>query len=151
VEQGGPPARALQFDAGMHEIVHEFAAPLLKNGARYRVEAWGRPRPDGLWDGWLAFVPLEAGEVRVTGRETSQSTLAALAYWARGLGPVYLEGAFDRAVAPSVAVAPPVAVGDPAAPVVHEPGRSASRPEKSSAAAPESPALLEADGTQPAA
>src|SRR5205814_6429032 len=37
------------------------------------------------------------GPVLRTDRETTQPNRAAIAYWASGLEPVYLEGAFDRA------------------------------------------------------
>ena len=36
-------------------------------------------------------------KVLQTDRETTQSTLEGVAYWATGLEPIYFEGAFDRA------------------------------------------------------
>jgi hypothetical protein len=64
----------------------------------YRAEVWGDRRNDGLWDGWIEFVPVDDGPVLITGRETSQSHLDALRYWATGLEPVYLDGALARAL-----------------------------------------------------
>jgi hypothetical protein len=60
---------------------------------------YGAARDDGLWVGWLEFVSGgETGEdVLVTGRETTQPTRPALVYWAFGIEPVYVEGAFERA------------------------------------------------------
>ena len=56
-----------------------------------------RQQPDGTWRGWLDFTPTEGGPILTTDRETTQSTLEAVSYWASGLEPVYLEGAFERA------------------------------------------------------
>jgi hypothetical protein len=49
------------------------------------------------WEGWIEFVT-ELGQRVVTDRETTQPTKEAVAYWATGLEPVYLEGALQRAV-----------------------------------------------------
>jgi hypothetical protein len=68
------------------------------DGATYRVAAWGAPRSDGTWIGWLVFEPITPGGLpRLTDRETSQPSRPALAYWAEGLEPIYLEGALGRA------------------------------------------------------
>jgi hypothetical protein len=63
----------------------------------YVAQAWGEQRDDGLWEGWLAFVPDDGTPVIASGRETTQPNLADLEYWATGLTPVYLEGALERA------------------------------------------------------
>lgn len=83
----------------MEQRVHTFATPLQDpdSGAVYIVEAWGRQRSDGLWEGWLEFIPPDGVGFLQTGRETTQSSLADVTYWATGLEPVYLEGAFGRA------------------------------------------------------
>ena len=53
----------------------------------------------GAWDGWLVFFPLGGGAaIAPPSPETTQTTLAALALWAAGLTPVYLEGAMARAL-----------------------------------------------------
>ena len=68
-------------------------------GNQYDVFIYGDPRLDGTWEGWLEFVP--ASPVlpsRRTERETTQPDLSALEYWATGLEPLYLAGAFERAI-----------------------------------------------------
>jgi hypothetical protein len=71
-------------------------------GIRYRPRAYGDPQPDGTWDGWVVFFPLGGGTaIAPPGPETTQSTVAALAVWAAGLTPVYLEGALARALRPA--------------------------------------------------
>jgi len=44
------------------------------------------------------FVPADGSSPLATPRETTQSNRQALEYWANGLEPIYLEGAFSRAV-----------------------------------------------------
>jgi hypothetical protein len=67
-------------------------------GNLYEVLIYGEPRLDGTWEGWLEFVPLSAGLSSLrTERETTQPDLSALEYWATGLEPMYLAGAFQRA------------------------------------------------------
>jgi hypothetical protein len=74
------------------EITHEvFSA----DGARWLVRVIGEPRGDGTWLGWLEFVGPRS--ILRTGQETSQPDRGALVYWAGGLTPAYLEGAFARA------------------------------------------------------
>ena len=81
----------------MAMLVHQLSTALVLGDQVYRAEVWGDRRDDGLWDGWIEFVPVDNGPVLSTGRETSQSNLDALAYWATGLEPVYLDGALARA------------------------------------------------------
>ena len=67
-------------------------------GNLYEVFIYGEPQLDGTWEGWLEFVPLDPVlSSRRTDRETTQPDLAALEYWASGLEPLYLTGAFERA------------------------------------------------------
>jgi hypothetical protein len=67
-------------------------------GNLYEVFVYGEPRLDGTWEGWLEFVPLDSALAsRRTERETTQPDLTALEYWATGLEPLYLAGAFERA------------------------------------------------------
>jgi hypothetical protein len=66
-----------------------------EQGRRFAPVVHGRQRNDGLWEGWLEFDAHDA--VLQTDRETTQSTLADLSYWASGLETTYLEGAFRRA------------------------------------------------------
>jgi hypothetical protein len=80
------------------ETLHEFATLLRDtDGTDYRARACGGQRPDGSWIGWLEFHPVSGGLVWRTDRETTQPDHAALTYWASGLEPHYLEGAFSRA------------------------------------------------------
>ena len=57
----------------------------------------GRQRSDGRWEGWLEFVNADSGTRLRTDTETVQSSRNNLIYWATGLEPAYLEGAFERA------------------------------------------------------
>lgn len=67
-------------------------------GNRYRVEIYGEPRTDGTWEAYLEFVPTNNALAALrTGRETTQPDKRALEYWATGLEPLYLTGAFERA------------------------------------------------------
>jgi hypothetical protein len=66
-------------------------------GTRFVPHVYGRQREDGLWESWIEFHPVDAGEIRATDRESTQPNRAAVEYWASGLEPVYFEGAFDRA------------------------------------------------------
>lgn len=90
---------------------------------RYRARACGGPMDDGLWQGWIEFVPLGVGEVLRSPRETTQPNRTDAAYWAGGLSAVYLEGAFERALHPVVVRVAAV----PVTPAYDEP---ASRPER---------------------
>jgi len=83
----------------MPELIHEYKSRILSgDGMRYTIQACGELRSDGNWEGWLEFHP-ESGEFSLrTGRETTQPDRNALAYWASGLEPVYLEGALERAI-----------------------------------------------------
>ena len=68
-------------------------------GNLYNVLVYGKPLTDGMWEGWLEFVPASAAlSVRRTERETTQTDRRALDYWASGLEALYLAGAFERAV-----------------------------------------------------
>ena len=80
-------------------LIHRHSERVLDAGGRsYDVLVYGEGRADGTWEGWLEFAPLTAGlPARRTGRETTQPDRAALEYWAAGLEPLYLAGAFERA------------------------------------------------------
>jgi hypothetical protein len=79
-------------------VTHEYADVLESLVAkRYRASAVGRVRSDGMWEGWIEFVDLAEDEQRSTDIETMQPNQRAFRYWAAGVGPVYLEGAFRRA------------------------------------------------------
>ncbi|HMH50292.1 MAG TPA: hypothetical protein VK548_08675 [Candidatus Acidoferrum sp.] len=82
----------------MATLVHRLSTALRLGETVYAGEVWGERRDDGLWHGWIEFVPSDGGRVLRTGQETSQSNLEALTYWATGLEPVYLDGALARAI-----------------------------------------------------
>jgi hypothetical protein len=82
----------------------------LTDGRVYTAQACGRERQDGMWEGWLEFVPDDGSIVLRSGRETTQPNLTALEYWATGLTPVYLEGALERTVTPPPAVVEPTVI-----------------------------------------
>lgn len=65
-------------------------------GEAYGVLACGEPTPEGTWHGWLEFVSTSGARLR-SPRETTQPNRLDTIYWATGLTPIYLEGAFDRA------------------------------------------------------
>lgn len=80
------------------ELVRAYAAPVRDTaGAAYAASVYARARPDGTWEGWLVFAHVPGGPRLRTGRETTQPDRAALAYWADGLEPAYLDGALGRA------------------------------------------------------
>jgi hypothetical protein len=83
----------------MPELIHLYADQVRgRDGTIYTVSAYGEARPDGTWEGWLEFQPPGIGAHALrTERETTQPSREALAYWASGLEPVYLDGAFARA------------------------------------------------------
>jgi hypothetical protein len=83
----------------MAALVHRPSTPLRVGDTIYEAEVWGEQRSDGLWEGWIDFVPSDGEPILRTGVETSQSTRDALAYWATGLEPIYLDGALARAIA----------------------------------------------------
>ena len=80
-------------------LIHRHSEQVQDSGGHlYDVLVYGEPRADGTWEGWLEFHPLSAAlRARRTGRETTQPDRAALEYWATGLEPLYLNGAFERA------------------------------------------------------
>src|SRR5919202_3822224 len=63
----------------------------------YVVRVYAATHAEGRWDGWFVFFPLRGGRELATDRETTQSSLAAVAYWASGISTTYLEGALERA------------------------------------------------------
>ena len=81
----------------MAELIQTYAEVVRDaGGEEYTAHAYGEGREGGTWEGWIEFRSA-SGDVRRTGRETTQPDRDALAYWASGLEPVYLDGAFARA------------------------------------------------------
>jgi hypothetical protein len=92
----------------MAEILAEFPAPVGSGEGRfYAARACGGQAPDGLWQGWVEFTPLDGGATIRSPRETTQPNRTDTEYWASGLTPVYLEGALQRALSGPPPVRPP--------------------------------------------
>jgi hypothetical protein len=107
----------------MAEVIQKYETQLRgRDGRLYQAQATGRARVNGMWEGWLEFLPLEGGLPVVTDRETTQPNREDLAYWATGLTDPYLDGALLRALT-QVRVPPPLAPGVPVsdAPRPHPP------------------------------
>ena len=82
----------------MSELLQEYATLVQDDGITYIARSYGQERIDGTWTGWLEFHPDDPNlPVLQTGQETSQPNRMTVEYWATGLEPIYLEGAFNRA------------------------------------------------------
>ena len=87
----------------MAEVLARFNVPVSDQERRqYRAQACGAPMPDGLWEGWIEFIPIDGGPAVRSPRETTQPNGRDAAYWASGLTPIYLEGSLGRALNPTV-------------------------------------------------
>jgi len=87
----------------MAEVLAEFSDPVVSSDGRsYRAQATGALMPDGKWEGWIEFAPIDGGEPLRSPRETTQPNRVDALYWATGLTRVYLEGALGRALHPLV-------------------------------------------------
>jgi hypothetical protein len=86
----------------MSETFVEFQTPVVgSDGINYTARACGALQPDGMWHGWIEFVPLGGGVPIRSPRETTQPNRDDTEYWATGLTHVYLEGALQRALNPT--------------------------------------------------
>lgn len=108
----------------MAEVLVRFTDPVVgPDGQVFAAQACGRAKADGLWEGWLEFLPADGGEPLRSPRETTQPNRTDALYWATGLTGVYLEGALDRALRPAVrsgAVEPAEPIFDGPAEIVDE-------------------------------
>jgi hypothetical protein len=88
-------------EEGMAEVLVVFTTLVsAADGRRYEPRACGGLTADGLYEGWVEFVPAGVlGESVRTPRETLQPNRADLVYWATGLTQTYLDGALRRALA----------------------------------------------------
>jgi len=90
----------------MTEVLVEYDTILESAEGRWAPRACTRVADDGLWEGWIEFLPIGGGAqapIR-SGRETEQPNRDGVLYWASGLTQVYLEGALARARAKPVTV-----------------------------------------------
>ena len=96
----------------MAEVLLEYSDAVASDtGRSFRARACGAETRDGMWQGWIEFVPTLGGDPIRSARETTQPNRQDTEYWATGLTPVYLEGALRRAERPTVR--PVAAVPDP--------------------------------------
>jgi hypothetical protein len=86
----------------MAEVLRSFDEPITHSTGTFHARVVGRAASDGMWEGWMEFVPIEPGgtEVVVSPVESTQPEREDLIYWASGLTVVYAEGALDRALHP---------------------------------------------------
>ena len=84
----------------MPELVHERLLEISDAQGRSfgRVLIYAERQPEGTWAAWVEFVSASGDRVVQTDRETTQSTLRDVVYWALGLQTTYFEGALDRAL-----------------------------------------------------
>ena len=82
----------------MLAIAHHYDEPVARGGITYRARVYTDVEPDGMWAAWIVFFPVGGGRVISTDRETTQSSVDAIRYWASGLTHTYLHGALDRAL-----------------------------------------------------
>jgi hypothetical protein len=92
----------LQIAPVVAEVLVEFTDLVLSEGGiSYTARACGGESADGLWQGWIEFIPADGtGEPVRSPRETTQPNRTDTLYWATGLTAVYLEGALHRALHP---------------------------------------------------
>jgi hypothetical protein len=83
----------------MRELIHQRVVELFdRRGTVYnRALVFAEPQSTGMWAAWVEFVSVKRDKVLQTDRETTQTTLEGVSFWATGLEPIYFEGAFDRA------------------------------------------------------
>ena len=87
----------------MSELLRSFDERILDDSGEYHARVIGRLANDGMWEGWLEFVPIEgrsADTLLISPVESRQPEREHLAYWASGLTVVYAEGALRRARKP---------------------------------------------------
>jgi hypothetical protein len=86
----------------MTEVLVEYDTILASPEGRWAPRACTRLAGDGLWEGWIEFLPVGSTGAQQpirSGRETEQPNRDGVVYWAEGLTHVYLEGALARATA----------------------------------------------------
>jgi hypothetical protein len=84
------------------EVLVQFTDPVIaQDGRVFMARACGSEADDGLWQGWIEFVPVGEGEVLRSRRETTQPNRADAVYWATGLTNVFLEGSLERTLRPA--------------------------------------------------
>jgi hypothetical protein len=84
----------------MREAIVDLETTVLSpDGDEYYVQVAGEPRPDGMWEAWLEFIPADDRvELFRSPAETTQPTRDDVVRWSQTLTDVYIQGAFTRAV-----------------------------------------------------
>jgi hypothetical protein len=84
----------------MREIIVDLETTLLSaEGDEHYVQIAGHQRPDGMWEAWLEFIPVDDSVAPLrTGVETTQPARGDVVRWSETLTDVYIQGAFTRAV-----------------------------------------------------
>lgn len=90
----------------MAEVLVVFDEPIPTDDGLHYARVCGGIADDGLWEGWIEFLPVGAGDPSSakwmrSARETEQPNLDDLRYWAGGLSVAYLQGAYKRASEPT--------------------------------------------------
>ena len=83
----------------MADLMMQFPDPVADARGAFHARTMAHERDDGSWEGWLEFVPADAGATicYTTPIETHQRDRATMERWASGLTHVYAEGALSRA------------------------------------------------------
>jgi len=82
----------------MAEVFMVFDTPVRDEFGTYHARVVGRQAADGMWEGWLEFVPTDGEtDVLIGPVESRQPERHDLVYWSTGFAPVFLEGALQRA------------------------------------------------------
>jgi hypothetical protein len=83
----------------MADVLVLFVGPVSgPDGVAYTARVCGGPAENGLWQGWIEFIPDGGSPTLRTGWETEQLSREDLHHWATGLTLVYLQGALNRAL-----------------------------------------------------
>jgi hypothetical protein len=81
------------------DLMMQFPDAVTDARGAFHARTMARERHDGTWEGWLEFVPADAGAATryTTPIETHQRDRVTMERWASGLTHVYAEGALSRA------------------------------------------------------
>src|SRR5689334_16513840 len=70
-------------DPAMAQLIRTLVNPVYtSDGGRFKAAVYGRRRGDGMWEGWLEFIPASGLQPALeTESETVQNSEAQLDYW----------------------------------------------------------------------
>ena len=70
----------------MSEIILDLPYRVIgTSGEEHYVSVAGDQRPDGQWEAWLEYVPIDESIPLLTPTETTQTSRSGLVRWAEGL------------------------------------------------------------------